>query len=127
MNGTLKIRIDDAFIKQNFPNFDEFTSYKEKKKAIVCFPAINAVESLDYDYFRALNTGEKLFRLLSVMNYKPIPVLPVIDNDTEKNFDEDDYTFMFKNDFFKINPEISLTSQLLAYYYEKFSTMKKVT
>ena len=77
-----------------------------------------------------MNIAEKLHRVFRTVNYKTKFVLPVIDTPGSGRLDpiitKSKYSKLVDNRFFKMDPDIHLTSALAEEFYDHFDAMRKV-
>jgi hypothetical protein len=129
-NGALRIKIDDEFIKYNIPNYDTFIRSHKKRNALICLPGLIYKDRIDFEYFRGMNIAEKLQRVLRMVNYKTKFVLPIVDSAIRHGLDPDvtrlEYNNLVQNSFFKLDPDVQLTSDLAEQFFDHFEEMRRV-
>ena len=131
-NGDLQIKLSDQFIIKSLKNYRNFILHTKQKNGIICLPSLPNGQGVDYEIFRAINIAEKLQRLMIKLNYKVRIVLPLIDmvslpdHPLARLFILKNYGDLLKNQFFNLDHDILLSSQIVETFSDFFKSLSKV-
>jgi len=132
-NGGLQIKLDDEFIKTKMKAYKDFIVPAKTKKGLICLPSVTNGEKVDYELFRAINIAEKLQRIMTKLKYQNKVIFPIIDqvslpdNVLARLFLIKNYENMLKSEYFDIDHDILLSSDMAGSFdgvFEGFSEVR---